>query len=258
MKVLLTCGAGDFIAIEGWLAVWETHAVTEIAWATPAQKLIMPLADLVFPNLVKHETLVSNWGEAGGDDSCIETGELLSENLGRQSWEEDWSIGKIVAQASDGKREYKGSSLMGMRLCWPPDIPKPYIAIHPVSSNAPTSTRDMDEKDWRATTHWLKRHGWLGGALGTNPNDAPTHPHLYNLMGQTSLLESLEITKQAAGFIGCASVLSVMAAASIPERCVRIKGNSTLRDEYQWFYYPTAKRSVVYPHIRNIPAYAIP
>ncbi len=289
MKVLLTCGGGDFMALESWLHPQECMAVTHIYWATRARRLVEKLAKVAFPNLKQETIIFDKWGEPGSDEFCVESKEQLQKVTKIDlSDVQDWSISQFTRDGLEGRRQYFGSSFSKRTLAdtsWLRDtlsisdrfnLKKPYFVIHLESLNAPTPLRDISPKELVRVAYWLDRHDQKAIILGTGEPRIEMSSNSFHqfakkqdvrlklsqskdslrcfqdLTGKTDIFEALEIARNACGFFGSSSIFSVMCSKVCPAHRMFVKGHSTLRERFAWFYYaPLVGREIVYDKLPN-------
>lgn len=230
-SILLTCGLGDFIAIESYLSVRELYDVENIYWATIAENNIMPLVPHVFPNIKKHISLSIK--------QCIEYKWELQDNEYNMEDVQDYGISALFKQSLLKQRIYQGSSLIRKKLS---DItylqlPKNYIVVHPYSENAPTEARDINAHEWDIIKTHLLDKGVKIVIVNKGQLKMPSHPNLIDLTNNLNILEAIEVVKLSNGFIGASSVFSVIASKVLPQWKIYVKGHNLLKDIYWKFYY---------------------
>lgn len=253
-EILLTCGIGDFIAMTSYLAENERKSVKTIYWATRARESLLQLVPFVFPNVKNHIIVRDKWGPAFSKDFCVTSGADLP---GLMPSIADWNIAAIVREARARKRVFHGSPLVRQQLC---DIgrlklPASYFVAHPYSENARTWVRDLTETEWLRVYRRLQERGFP--IVVVNKGGSPFAPLLgvIDLTDKLTLLEAIEVTKGASGFIGAASLFSVIAAQLLPKEELIIKGSRDLKDNFSWFYYaPHTSNSFVVRNLTKLPA----
>jgi hypothetical protein len=122
------------------------------------------------------------------------------------------------------------------------DLPRIFYAIHPSSPNDRRTPRDFDAEDWAAAIAHLDRTRRVGVVLGIGDDPVPDHPRLVDLTNRTTYLESIEVLKRAAGFLGCASSLSVLAAQRLHPSALAIKGDNPHLARWKHAYYAPHRR----------------
>lgn len=236
-RILLTCGAGDFIALESFLTLKERCEVTEIFWATRARSLIEQLVPWVFPNVIAQTVVRDTWGDDFQAGFCVHSASELSE--GTPTDVVDLNIDKVVTEARAGYRRYRGSSLALAQLASIShlDLPERYFVVHPYSQNARTEDRDLSHDEWALACRLLRAARVPVVVVNQGDDRYKSFPGVIDLTDKLSFLEALEVTRRASGFIGAASVFSVLAAKNLTEQQLFVKGNPSLKRDYSWFYY---------------------
>jgi hypothetical protein len=232
----LTCGIGDFIAMESYFTAAERDSVEVIHWATRARKSLMELVPFVFRNVKRHVVERDTWGPAFSKDFSIASRDELP---GLDGSVVDWNVNAIVEQVRAGKRTYAVSPLIAQPL-WDIthlQLPERYFVVHPYSENARTPVRDLSFNEWLSVYSFVRaRHTSVvvvnkGGIPYASPSD------VIDFTDRLDLLAAIEVTKGACGFAGVASVFSVVASKVLPKESLFIKGGRDLRENYSSFYY---------------------
>lgn len=236
MKILLTCGVGDFIAIESFLTSAETRAVDTIYWATRARTTILPLIPFVFPNVKHHVVVKDSWGEAFTEDFCVESSEDLPDLPDNVI---DLSIKRIHAAMLRGTRRYRGSFLEKRQLAVIDDLqlPERYFVVHPHSENARTADRDMTAAEWTEIWKQLRSMNIPVVIINKSDKKLKQYPGVIDLTNKLDILQSIEVVKQSNGFIGSSSVFSVVASKVLARNQLYIKGHTLLKNVYSSLYY---------------------
>lgn len=238
MKALLTCGIGDFIAMD---AVLQPHErPSHVYWATRAEGALRELAPLCFP-IVEQTTVFSQFTGphtmlfcvASREDLFTKTGIVLEPDI------VDLNVEFIGRQVLNQERAVGRSSLLASPLTDVTgfNLPASYCVLHPYSQNVRTELRDLELHDWPVVQALLQRLG-LPGVVVNRGAERARIDQVIDLTNKTSLLEALQITIGASAFIGCSSMLSVMAAHVVPKGRLFVKGHSRLRNDWAPFYYP--------------------
>jgi len=235
--ILLTCGLGDFVALESHLSPAEREAVTAIHWATRNRESLLALVPFVFPNVADHVIERDTWGAAFTREFSVAS---RAEFPDLDSAVLDWNVRSIVDDVWHGRRKYHGSTVARTQFANISrlKLPAEYFVVHPFSENARTEVRDLRVEEWMVTRAYI--HGRCDARIVIVNKGGERLPHpagVIDLTNQLTLLEAIEVTKGASGFIGCASVFSVVAAKVLPEDRLFIKGNKYLRKYFHWFYY---------------------
>ncbi len=238
--VLLTCGIGDFIAMESYFTPKERNDVTTIHWASRARQTLMELVPFVFQNATKHVIERDVWGPPFSKTFCISSRNELP-RLPQSV--HDWSVKVIVDDVRKGRRFYEGSTLISRELC---DIsrlklPARYFVVHPYSENARTPVRDLTNDEWLFAHNRLRTKGVPIVVVNKGGETLRQLPGVTDLTNQLTLTEAIEVTKNATGFIGAASLFSVIASKIMPTNALFIKGSRDLKMNYSSFYYAPHK-----------------
>jgi hypothetical protein len=255
MDVLLTCGIGDFIALESYLTRAEREAVEVIHWASRARAALMALIPFVFRNVKRHVVERDTWGAAFTKTFCISSAKELP---GLAKGVRDWSVGVIVNDYRRKQRHYDQSSVIANRLC---DVsrlglPEKYFVVHPYSENARTPVRDLTRDEWLLAYKRLNQRSIPIVIVNTGGERLESLPDVIDLTNRLTLLEAIEVTKGAAGFIGAASLFSVVASKTLPADRLFIKGSKDLKMNYATFYYaPLRGNAFVDPKLASILPY---
>ena len=236
MHVLLTCGIGDFIAMESHFTAKERDDVMVIHWASRARQTLMELTPFVFKNVEKHVIERDTWGEPFTKTFCISSRKELPR---LDPSVIDWSVKGIVNEVKSGRRKYEGSTLVKQQLC---DIsrlklPDKYFVVHPYSENARTPVRDLTNDEWLFAHNRLRTLGMPIVIVNKGGESIRQLPGVTDLTNQLSLAEAIEVTKRGTGFVGAASLFSVIASKIMPINRLFIKGSRDLKMNYSWFYY---------------------
>lgn len=201
MTALITTLLGDFFALESFLTNRERTDLDEVLYYTPQAKLIQEVLTAL-PNyhIAKHTDL---------------TGKFLTTS----PQVKEWGIDTLFPEIAKGTRHYTYSSLIRYPLAdlTPFNLPDHYTVCQPYGSN-------------RAIDNW---HDIPSGTvvLG-DKGECPER--MINLIGQTTILEAIEITKKAQSFIGVDSCLSIVAwRAGIPTRIEKFQSA-----KWHSVYYP--------------------
>jgi len=241
-EILLTCGIGDFVAMTSYLTENERTSVEVIHWATRARDSLMHLIPFIFPNVKTHIVVRDKWGPAFSKDFCIASRAELPSLAASVV---DWNIAALVREAKARKRKFYGSPLVARQLCniGHLELPGRYFVVHPYSENARTPIRDLTDSEWRRVHCTLQARGFP--IVIVNKGGIPFAPlaGVIDLTDKLTLIEAIEVTKGAAGFIGAASLFSVIASQLLPKEKLFVKGSGDLKNNFAWFYYA--------PHVSN-------
>lgn len=245
MRVLLTCGIGDFIAMESYFTPTERLAVRAIHWASRARAALMQLVPLVFPNAGEYVVERDKFGPPFSRTFCIHSARELP---GLDPRVVDWNVAQIVAEVRSRARRYGGSSFVGRKLADVSrfNLPPRYFVVHPYSENARTPIRDLTEQEWVLAHKRIRLNSATAVIINRGEQRLQRLPNTIDLTNETTLEEAIEITNGASGFIGAASLFSVVAAKTLPASHLVIKGSRDLKMNYAGFYYaPHATGAIV-------------
>lgn len=236
MKILLTCGIGDFIALEGFITFKEAQSVETIYWATRAREAIMLLVPFVFPNVKEHIVVKDTWGEPYRNGFCFESIEDIDD---MPEDVVDFSIKPMIESIKRGNRRYNSSFLDKKSVASIADLnlPEKYFVVHPYSENARSETRDMTAQEWTTAWRSLCPSGIPIVIINKGSEKLKQYPNVIDLTDKLDLLQAIEVVRASSGFIGSSSVFSVIAAKFLAPAQLFIKGHTLLKNEYSWFYY---------------------
>lgn len=245
---LFTGGIGDVIAVEGLLTPEEREAVATVYYACPAahevQQLIRALPN--YPRLRAHVVLPTG-GRTLYSQAAVEeaVGSQLPPGV------RDLSIATVFPQ----RLPYRGSSILTYPLARPELPPAPYAVVCPVSTWYAPPGRNFDADDWRTCLAALDRHALTGVVLCRERTPIPDHPRLIDLQGRLSILESVEVIKGAAGYLGIDTWASVPATKLFPASRISVKcrPGAHARDWLATYYAPRAEFGFVTPRLEVPP-----
>lgn len=225
-SVLITGGIGDFLAIDAGLTDEQRGEIRNIYLATTSAPAIREILDRLpgySPDRIEAVPV-----EAGAYFSAAEVPGLP---VGCR----DFSIGKFFPVY-----RYQGSATLLATLADAGrfSLPAEYVAIQPSSPRSLREKRNFIDDDWRAVLHWLDSLDVQGVVLN-HRGECPDDARLLNLIGKTTVTESIEIVKGACGFAGCASFLSVVASKVLKADRLAVKsGNPHLLNWLHVYYAP--------------------
>ena len=109
------------------------------------------------------------------------------------------------------------------------NLPARYAVIqHDTTAHTTTASRRLRKlhpEEWQVVIEWLAERDLPGVVLNTADTEAPPdHPRIINLIGQTSLVESVAILNQATAYAGIASCLCVLASQLFDAEHLLVKG----------------------------------
>lgn len=251
--VLLTCGLGDFVAIDSFMAKDERLAVDTVHWATRARAAMVDLVPFVFPNVTWHVIQRDTWGAPFTSDFCVSSRDELP---GLPADVIDLSVTNVADDVRAGARGFTGSRFVGRTLCDVSHLglPSRYVVVHPFSENARTDERDMTQPEWLAVQRYASDIGLPVVVLnkGGEPLENKRRG-VIDLSDRTTLLQGIEVTKHADVFIGCSSVFAAIAAKVLPQSRVFVKANHSVRRFFYWLYYsPLDTNTFVTDDLRKV------
>lgn len=231
--VLVTGGIGDVFAVESFLTDEQRKAVKKVYYATRAAGSLIG----VWPPGAEHVVLYDDF-----DDLLFAFHSKAEVAFHLDSPPEDWprTTDWSIIGAFDRLQHSpcNGSGfLRDDRDLSAFDLPERYVVVFPHSDNDPKMTdRNFTKEDWDETAAFLNDKGLRGVVLGTSGRPAPTCWTFIDLIGKTTLAESLTILKGAAGYVGIDSCLSVLAAKLFGEMiCVKSRSEHVHRWKHVYY-----------------------
>lgn len=218
--ILLTGGIGDVIVLESHFPALLRSNLKTIYYASVKNTSLRGIMSaLNFPKLCNHIAVWNDFSKFWCFISKQHVIEKISHKIKSVVPEltisQDWSINDKFPKIRLGKYEYHGSSLLKQNLVNISrfNIPNNYAVICPYSSDKRGKGRDFTPADWSAASKQLKIWN-LTGVIINHGQDTyfPNDDIMINLSNKTTILEAIEILKQAKGYIGIDSCLSVLAA----------------------------------------------
>lgn len=228
VAILLTGGIGDFLTLETMMREQLRGELAAVYYACPAAAEISTLCRALSLPRVKHFILPTG-ANTYYDLATVRgaVGTLLPPHV------EDWSIGMRFP-----RYHYRPSSFLTQTLATPPAIDRPYVVIAHRSDWGQWSRRELDAGDWARLLATLEAHDLAGVVLSRARAPLPVDsPRLIDLQGQTTILESIEVLKGAAGYLGIDSALSVLAAKLFPAHRIAVKSVSPHLRQWRQVYY---------------------
>lgn len=193
MKFAAMCGIGDALCVEASWTHEEKKSLTTLYHATIVQDEIREVFDAMYDQEIEHVTLwYENTWNYCGNKSVVPDDALLP---------------------SPQMKPYQGSSLNKKTLA---DIrkfqlPERYVAIQATTRYGSLEhRRNFLPEDWAGMRRALDVWGIPGVLIGSDPSTFQ-QPDI-DLIGQTTILEAIEIVKGATVFCGIDSCMSVVAA----------------------------------------------
>lgn len=246
MKILMTQGIGDLIAVESLLTPRERYAVDEIVWVSKHHEDLSQLSPVAFPNLYREHVVIEPGVTEGRVDKRVNIQAIQALTDYDLSGCLDYAWHVVNAQLLAGQRHYQGSLIAMSQLADVSHLrlPDRYCAIHPYSTHSPRLPRNFTRHDWLNVLEWLDQKQLPAVVLGLGEKKPPQHPLIHNRINGTTLLEAMAVVQNCHAFLGCASCLSVMAARVLPRpRLGIVTHTSLLRDDQRIYYLPHEDRS---------------
>lgn len=239
--VVFTGGIGDVLTIDSYLTQEERARINRIYWATKTQKFtkqLLKAANKFYPNLKKH---ITAWDQFDLFHSLGTASSLhkLRKPPGGYDKAQDLSISKIFREIIKLKTPFRGSCLLKTKIA---DIkkfslPKEYICICPWTNNY-SEARNFSVEEWYSVLKWLKHTGQVAVIVGTPETQLPFQVKwATSLIGKTTISEVVEVLKNAYGYIGVDTWLSVLAAQLFEKNRLMIKSNNSHLYVYKSIYY---------------------
>ncbi len=245
-SIFISGGIGDVLAIESFMSDQQRKNITTIFYGTKKQ----PFIELIFSSLPNFENLKNHvvvWDDFSNFPCFFRKYECISKLMFRSQPQpeqlissEDFGITSIFAKIKSGIMQFCGSSVFKYELAKINhfNLPISYFVVCPFSTDKTIKTRDFDFNDWSCCMSYLNSKKIQGIVLNHGDDIVPNDPQLINLTNQTTLIESFEILKQANGYIGVDSCLSVLAAQLFEYPNLLMKSNSEHCYENLNCYYP--------------------
>lgn len=211
MKVLLTGGAGDVIALLSLMTADERDSLDTIYWACSAASFTRPLFEScpTFAH-VRHVVLPLTQPVYYSLEHARQD-HVIPDDVA------DWSIVKRFPEASS--RPFRRSSFFvpdPMKVTRNLDLPREYLVCqHETPANSPhqRALRDLDPRDWDAILSRLEAtQANLVVLNSREASDPPRHLRVRSLVGRTNFIQSIAVLQGAVGYWGIASSLCVLAS----------------------------------------------
>jgi hypothetical protein len=228
LKILITGGIGDAIAVESVMTPEERDSLTTIYYACIGAEPIMELFKALpnFPRLKNHIVLSNN--------KTYYTLKAVEDAHHPLPEVHDWSISAIFPS----NRTYTGSSFLTYRLSDAGATPPtPYYIIVPSSCWGTWEGRSFNDYDWASTLAILERENATGIVLTRHKANSPVHPRIINPATPRSITQAVELIKAAQGYIGIDSWVSVVASKVFPVNRLRVKSVNDHLGVYSYRYY---------------------
>jgi len=194
----LSC-LGDFISISGYLSEKERAVERLLLWSKASQP-ITQLCNRIFPwitvELIEER---SYWPQS----NIYKVASWAADTV-------DWTICSLFPQINNGQRKFIGSPIYNQKLADVDIGNSPYWVIQPASVNG-ANCRNWDFKDWRSCFNFLDRRGQRGIILYKGHNfRMRAHDRITDYSNRFDIFESLELCKNAVGYLGVDSSLACM------------------------------------------------
>lgn len=207
-KICLKNGIGDCFVYESRTEFQEVGA---IYWATPARKACVSILEITHPHITHHNVY------EGFDTDAFPRS--LTGDQARNLWlervprdVENWAMEEKFRQ----NMPYCGSKTLKTTLCRVRKPARKYWVIQhdtPLNGESQRRLRALDKGDWREVLKLLHERRVKGCVLNTSDAEPPPDdPSIINLIGQTTVAQSIELLKRADGYVGIDSWMSTLAA----------------------------------------------
>lgn len=256
MNIFLSSGIGDFFGIVSCMTQKERDSVTAISWATRQRKVLQQFVPLFFPNVQNQYVLCDDFTKSEElntdpmnsnliDRFCVHSlGDLynrfpVSCNIDA-SQIKDYSVQLLANACVKNERFYTGISELKQNLAdiSHVELPKVFFFIHPWSDNQRYMERDFTLNECRAVVNYLSRIQIPGVIINKSSDMFPIQSKwIIDLTNKTDYFESIEVLKEAQGFIGSSSSFSVLASKFLEQENVIIKAPDSIRNSWYKFYY---------------------
>lgn len=248
-SIFLTGGIGDVMALESHFTDEMRASLETIYYATHKWPMLKELFSALpnYPKLTKHIVV---WDDFKHFWCFIYKEECVQHlnSLGQKAEDgfytaPDFGIIPIFSRINAGKFQYTDSSFVTHRLC-PIDkfeLPAEYIAICPYSNDKRIASRDFNGADWDAVIKYLVGRGIKGVVLNNSSEPVPESNQLINLANKTNITEAVEVVKNACGYVGIDSAMSVVASKNFSPDNMVVKTHNSHLHNYKHIYYAPMK-----------------
>lgn len=217
--VLITGGAGDFLATEPYLT-WEIRdGAGTVGIASTSEKWIRQILERwpIFPHVSQIESIPVVDGGA-----YLTAMQAASQaNVQFKSSLEDLSIARVFDLIKSGYWRRGWSAIDDA----PTVDSDEEVIIHPYSMRNLRDRRNFDERDWDFVLDFLAKNHQVGYVTGDDSEAIPFSSLLLDNRGVWNLADVIEKLKGARYFFGAASAVSVAAARYIKGENLYIKGS---------------------------------
>jgi hypothetical protein len=135
------------------------------------------------------------------------------------------------------------------------NLPYRYAVVqHDTTAHTTINSRKLrmlDSQEWEVVIEWLKERDLSGVVLNTADTETPPdHPRIINLIGQTTLVESVAMLNQAYAYAGIASCLCVLASQLFDADHLLVKGPEVnLWRNRESYFAPHTTYPYLYKHL---------
>lgn len=217
-RLCFTGGLGDVLALECFLPAETRQNLTEILWATRRGAELAELWGCLpaeaYPSLVRHTVLSPDWSQR---HAYLSLGQVFRDfrDLGMVDVE-DWSIMERFPQINSGRLTEAGSSFLRYPVAeLPAALPPRYYVCQAHTPQNPADhrkMRDFGARDWWGLIGKLRGEGVPAVLLDFDRTaEVPPSEWLVDWRGRTTLAESVEVLKNAVGYVGIDSWLAALA-----------------------------------------------
>lgn len=229
MKVYISCGAGDFIAIESFLTDEEKQGITEFYLFTRAGEVIKELISFhpIWKDCKVHIPYTSDQIRAFDTYSFFDIKHLKAKT--RKSWPE-----------LDGVIDYSGEVLYPQILSGTRKFNKSGFEIEPISCDVVLDAESNNDDRMIPKGRNLNGNE-LGEVRRMFPDSILTHVGL----GITELKEALGLVKGCKHFVGVDSMLACFAARQDSIESITVKTINHIYVKWLPIYDPFKKIKVV-------------
>lgn len=259
--ILITNGIGDFIVYDSLCPDARLATIKRVYWANRGQADLIPVCRAMPAwQHVEHVEVFARWDLIRGfcdpqhvANFCARHKINLPPDLhAADSWTpHGWRARTVWRPSRLLDQPLADLSHLG--------LPERYVALQlasPHNVEAARRLRDCSPREWAVIDQRLGMLGLPGVLLDCEPGKrlAPS-PRILDYRGKTTLAESFEIVKQAEGYIGTDSCLSVLASQIFDgsRLLVRTKNVGLQRDWWRDYYRPHTEPKWL---VRSIAPYA--
>lgn len=274
MDIFTTAGAGDFISITTFVTEEERLSVNRIFYATRAEKLIRQLTPFIFPNLKEEITVCDDFTPSEEINKNPWRPDLVEKFCAHSMQDlitykfplkiplkdfhkaEEWTLKNFFNQVLNKERIYRyPRELMDVSLTRTEDFPFSYYFIHPWSDNQRYEERDLSFHDCEKLIEFISKRKQYALIVNNSSEEFPIKSDwIIDKNKQYNFLQSIEILKKSRlGFLGTASIFSVIASKKFAAHDMHIKAASTmLNDWYKFYYAPHTKAHFIYQNLDHL------